>query len=104
MQTIKINLSCIGQEMEEMEEEAAKILQFIGTDKCKDYLRGIVTEEISCSRHNEYMKVGMLISGLGPFTLFSELVRKQTQYICEFKKHPSNRGFFTWHILLGRSR
>lgn len=58
-----------------MEQEATMILQVVATDTFKNLIKNIISEKVTCVRHAEYLDQGRLHSGMGPFTLFNDLVR-----------------------------
>ena len=57
-----------------MEQEATMILQMVATDTFKTLIKNIISEKVTCVRHAEYLNHGRLLSGMGPFTLFNDLV------------------------------
>lgn len=57
-----------------MEKEAIQLLEIIRSKDCSDHLMQIREGSIPSSRHKKYAREELMHSGLGPFTLFHDLV------------------------------
>lgn len=59
-----------------MERDAQNILRAVQLEDCRQYLDNIYTGKEQSERHQLYTKHGdkYLTGGLGPFTLFEDLV------------------------------
>lgn len=61
-----------------MESKARGLLKIIQSKSCRKHLEKIMAGETTCTRldqYNKYGTFGMFLSGMGPFTLMTDLVR-----------------------------
>ncbi|XP_026273741.1 uncharacterized protein LOC113203331 [Frankliniella occidentalis] len=76
LETLPSHMTVSAEKHEKMRTEAEKLLPFLQSKDCFEYLKKIREGTLKSSRHIRYMKGEKVQGGLGPFTLFTDLTEQ----------------------------